>query len=973
MLKSFTNKITKMKKVILLSCVMLVGFFMLTGQVIDNGQKNSNKGVDGSYIWNFHKLQKWYQQQGLTQPSSYPLARPKIIPFLFLDGIDLLDVQVFPSSNHQTENSIGINPINSNNLMVSVNELNSQPYFFTTNGGSNWFGAEANPNNMANYGDPVAFFNMSGKAFWSTLADPGGIGFASTTNNGVTWVTLANGDPSVSVNDDKQHAVCDLSGVYPNNVYTAWSDFTNASNPPLYINRSTNQGVSWGTKINIGLALPHFNHGVTLSTGPNGEVYVAWADYATGNLPETGMGFTKSTNGGVSYNTASTIFTMTGIRATNSGLPELNNTRGNSFPKMDVDRSTGPRRGWIYITYPDKSTGDADVYLRRSSDGGTTWSTAIRVNSETVGNGKQQWMPSVAVDASSGALGVSYYSMDTTGFLTARYTATSLDGGTTWDRTRVSDVRFTPSPLPYPYASGYCGDYYETAAGGGSVWACWSDNRTGSYFQAYTSKLTLGPGIMHTPLGNTEQTTLTRLVSCTIATSGSGINPSLTKLYYAKNSTTWINVNMTNSGSTWTADIPLSGAGTYNYYITTTDSLSRTATSPAGAPTSYYSFAAGPDITNPVIVTTPLADVPKTLWPATVTATVTDNIGIDTVWVKWYKNNTGTGIKEFKLLNTGSSSFGAAFNSLNADVAVNDSIFYRVFAQDISTNHNRDSSALLKFKIIQLTNICVGAGTVSSNYPFATYWGGARTQMLFTAAEITAAGGIINALVAKIGFNIISADPGIMNGFNINIQNTALTTLSTYVNSGWTNIYTGTYTVPGTGWQYIDCPSSTFHWNGTNLLLEVCYTNPSYTQYSTVYATTMTGMQLGYYMDGITGCSTASVNTVTARPNVCFTMSTVTGANNQYTEVPTKYELSQNYPNPFNPVTKINFALPKQGFVTLKIYDVLGREVKTLVNEIKSAGQYSVDFNASEFSSGVYFYKLETNGFSNIKRMMLIK
>ncbi|MCX6157034.1 MAG: YCF48-related protein [Ignavibacteriae bacterium] len=90
-------------------------------------------------------------------------------------------------------------------------------------------------------------------------------------------------------------------------------------------------------------------------------------------------------------------------------------------------------------------------------------------------------------------------------------------------------------------------------------------------------------------------------------------------------------------------------------------------------------------------------------------------------------------------------------------------------------------------------------------------------------------------------------------------------------------------------------------------------------------------------------------------------------------ESPLKYSLSQNYPNPFNPVTNINFSLPKQEMVSLKIYDVLGREVRTLVNEVKSAGHFSVDFNASEFSSGVYFYRLESEGFSNIKRMLLIK
>jgi hypothetical protein len=85
------------------------------------------------------------------------------------------------------------------------------------------------------------------------------------------------------------------------------------------------------------------------------------------------------------------------------------------------------------------------------------------------------------------------------------------------------------------------------------------------------------------------------------------------------------------------------------------------------------------------------------------------------------------------------------------------------------------------------------------------------------------------------------------------------------------------------------------------------------------------------------------------------------------------YSLSQNYPNPFNPVTMINFALPKSGFVSLKVYNALGNEVKSLVNEVKSAGNYSVNFNASEFSSGVYFYKLESNGFVNTKKMMLIK
>lgn len=89
--------------------------------------------------------------------------------------------------------------------------------------------------------------------------------------------------------------------------------------------------------------------------------------------------------------------------------------------------------------------------------------------------------------------------------------------------------------------------------------------------------------------------------------------------------------------------------------------------------------------------------------------------------------------------------------------------------------------------------------------------------------------------------------------------------------------------------------------------------------------------------------------------------------------VPEVYSLSQNYPNPFNPSTSINFAIPKSGNVTLKIFDVLGKEVATLLNEVKTAGTYKVDFNASNFTSGVYFYRLESGDFADIKRMVLVK
>lgn len=89
--------------------------------------------------------------------------------------------------------------------------------------------------------------------------------------------------------------------------------------------------------------------------------------------------------------------------------------------------------------------------------------------------------------------------------------------------------------------------------------------------------------------------------------------------------------------------------------------------------------------------------------------------------------------------------------------------------------------------------------------------------------------------------------------------------------------------------------------------------------------------------------------------------------------IPTKYALNQNYPNPFNPSTVINYQLPEAGQVTLKVYDVLGNEVTTLVNEFKQAGVYNAKFSNSQLSSGIYFYKLQVGNFVSVKKMMLTK
>ena len=99
----------------------------------------------------------------------------------------------------------------------------------------------------------------------------------------------------------------------------------------------------------------------------------------------------------------------------------------------------------------------------------------------------------------------------------------------------------------------------------------------------------------------------------------------------------------------------------------------------------------------------------------------------------------------------------------------------------------------------------------------------------------------------------------------------------------------------------------------------------------------------------------------------------LTSVENSKENLPVNYSLRQNYPNPFNPSTTIEYIIPKASFVTIKVYDVLGKEARTLVNEEKSAGIYKINFNAINFASGVYFYQLKTKDILLTRKMILLR
>jgi hypothetical protein len=118
--------------------------------------------------------------------------------------------------------------------------------------------------------------------------------------------------------------------------------------------------------------------------------------------------------------------------------------------------------------------------------------------------------------------------------------------------------------------------------------------------------------------------------------------------------------------------------------------------------------------------------------------------------------------------------------------------------------------------------------------------------------------------------------------------------------------------------------------------------------------------------------SNAANNGIIQTNGVIWRSSKIVGVNTE-DQMPTEYSLSQNYPNPFNPTTTIRFHIPNFSFVNLKVYDFLGSEVATLVNEEKPTGSYEIKFDASQLSSGIYFYKLQAGKYTETKKMILLK
>jgi PKD repeat protein len=414
---------------------------------------------------------------------------------------DSPDIPTTGENSTQSENSVFINPVNNQSALNSnnstqnpVGDMYGANYLLSADGGITW-GGSINGAGGYNSGDPATAISLSGRQYINYIDIPGGQGI-SYSDDGEVWSisTIASNPGGLA---DKNHMWIDnkATSPYEGNLYAAWTDFGGPDFNDIKISNSVNEGVNWSMPINISSAVNAGSHnqGVNIQTGPGGEVYVAWAIYDSFPADETSIGFTKSIDGGSSFAGASRIISnIRGIRATETSK----NQRVNSFPSMAVDISEGPHNGNIYIVWtnhgvPGTNTGDdIDIYMIRSTNGGTTWSAPVRVNQDPAGLGKQHYFPWITCDPITGYLSVIFY--DDRNVSSAQcevFVANSLNAGDSWEDFKVSDVAFTPEPIPY-LAGGYMGDYLGISAVGGRVYPTWTDNRTGVTL-TYTSPFDL--------------------------------------------------------------------------------------------------------------------------------------------------------------------------------------------------------------------------------------------------------------------------------------------------------------------------------------------------------------------------------------------------------------------------------------------------------------------------------------------------
>ncbi|MFC2093318.1 T9SS type A sorting domain-containing protein [Bacteroidota bacterium] len=392
--------------------------------------------------------------------------------------------------NQPHETSIMINPFNTDIIVAAANIYTANSlsgYFYSSNAGLNWSGGILTSNVVMPFGDVVVIVDTSEHFYILQNSNYPSFNVhlvQKSTDFGVTWSNgVTYGDTSKM--QDKPWGCVDLTNsIYRNNIYITWSMFDeymsydpNDSSYIMFI-RSTDAGLSFSTPLKIcevpGNAIDSSNtvEGAVPCVGPNGEIYVSWS----GPL---GIVFDRSTDGGYTW-LDNDIFVAAQPGGWTFNIPGV--MRCNGFPVTACDISGGPYNGTIYINWSDQRNGtdDTDIWLIKSNDGGSTWSSIKRVNDDPP-PGRQQFFNWMAVDQITGYIYIVFYDRrNYTNFQTDVYLARSTDGGDTFENVKISQSPF------YATANLFLGDYINISAHNNKIRPIWT-RIDGSYMSIWTA------------------------------------------------------------------------------------------------------------------------------------------------------------------------------------------------------------------------------------------------------------------------------------------------------------------------------------------------------------------------------------------------------------------------------------------------------------------------------------------------------
>jgi hypothetical protein len=401
-------------------------------------------------------------------------------------------VDVTPKAGYFNEPAIALNPRDPQHLVAAWQVNASAAY--SRDGGQTWKVAEGTePKNYRVSGDVSLAYDAAGHAilcyiafdklgttnYWAQGATRNGIFIRRSLDGGQTWepdaVTVISHESTPGIPfEDKPWVVADSSGPHAGNLYIGWTQFTLAASD-LMFSRSTDGGKTWSQpiKLNSVSGLPRDDNGALEGfhgvVGPDGTLYTIWDD-------RDGVMMAVSHDGGVTFSKDRRIipagpgyFGITGVSRSN-GFPQIGlDPRSAVGDKNDphIAKRGGKQSGNLYVAWSDYSNGDVDIFISSSADQGRSWSAPVRVNTDSIHNGRDQFFQWMAVDPQSGAVNLIFYDRRTDNVQTTVTLARSTDGGKTFQN-------YTWDPEAFAAEGDFLGDYLAITAFGNKVFGAWA-------------------------------------------------------------------------------------------------------------------------------------------------------------------------------------------------------------------------------------------------------------------------------------------------------------------------------------------------------------------------------------------------------------------------------------------------------------------------------------------------------------------